>query len=273
MTKKVFYNASLPRSGSTLLQNLLAQNPDIYTSPTSGLFDLLTGTKTIFTDTTEFVAQDRSITINGYKGLLKGSIYGYYDGVTDKPYSIDKNRTWIGEYRFIDSFDPEPKIICMVRDLRSIFSSIEKKYRQNPLLDHEITNWKDLRGITTYQRVIELSNSRLISTSTQCIWQAMLEKYDDKILFIKYEDFCVTPFLYLKKIYSYLELPYFEHDIKNVQQVTHENDQLYGSFADHIIKPTITPLQEDFKQVLGDDVCNMITDMYDWYYDKFNYKR
>jgi hypothetical protein len=68
-------------------------------------------------------------------------------------------------------------------------------------------------------------------------------------------------------------LPYFEHDIKNVQQVTHENDQLYGSFADHIIKPTITPLQEDFNQVLGNDICNMITDMYGWYYDKFNYKQ
>jgi sulfotransferase len=161
----------------------------------------------------------------------------------------------------------------MVRDLRSIFSSIEKKYRQNPLLDHEITNWKDLRGITTYQRVIELSNSRLISTSTQSIWQSVLEKYDDKILFIKYEDFCVTPFLYLKKIYSYLGLPYFEHDVKNVQQVTHENDQLYGSFADHIIKPIIIPLEEDFKQVLGNDVCNMITNMYGWYYDKFNYKQ
>jgi sulfotransferase len=272
MTKKVFYNASLPRSGSTLLQNVLAQNPEIYTSPTSGLFDIVTGTKTIYTNSTEFVAQDQSVTIDGYRSLVKGAMYGYYNGMTDKPYSIDKNRGWIGEYKFIEAFDPDAKIICMVRDLRSIYSSIEKKYRKNPLLDHEITNWHELRGITTYKRVIELSTSRLISTSTESIYQAILEGYDSKILFIKYEDFCVDPFTYLKKIYTYLELPYFEHDIINVQQVTHENDQLYGSFADHIIKPTIAPVQEDYSHILGFEVCKLITDMYDWYYHHFDYK-
>lgn len=272
MTKKVFYNSSLPRAGSTLLQNLLAQNPEIYSSPTSGLFDLITSTKTTYTNTTEFVAQDQSLTINGYKGLLKGAMYGYYDGMSDRPYSIDKSRAWIGEYKFLDSFDSNPKIICMVRDLRSIYSSIEKKYRENPLLEHELTNWKDVKGITTYQRVLELSNSRLISTSTQCIYQSMLEGYDNKILFIKYEDFCVTPLLYIKKIYTYLGIPYFEHDFNNIQQFTNEYDQLYGSFGDHTIRPKITPVQEDFRTVLGSEVCHLITDMYRWYYDKFNYK-
>ena len=33
--------SGLPRSGSTLLQNILSQNPRFYCSPTSGLFDLL----------------------------------------------------------------------------------------------------------------------------------------------------------------------------------------------------------------------------------------
>lgn len=272
MTQKIFYNSSLPRAGSTLLQNLLAQNPDIYTSPTSGLFDLITATRTSYTNNIEFLAQDQSLTINGYKGLLKGAMYGYYDGMTDRPYSIDKFRAWIGEYKFLDSFDSDPKIICMVRDLRSIYSSIEKKYRENPLLDHEITNWKDVVGISTYQRIIELSNSRLMSTSTQCIYQSILEGYDDKILYIKYEDFCVSPLLYVKKIYSYLGLPYFEHDINNVQQVTHENDQLYGSFGDHKIRNKIVPVEEDFRRILGDDSCRLITDMYGWYYNKFNYK-
>jgi hypothetical protein len=99
-----------------------------------------------------------------------------------------------------------------------------------------------------------------------------LEGYDKKILFIKFEEFCIDPISHLKKIYKYLELPYFEHDVNNVEQVTHENDQLYGSFADHIIKPTITPLQEDYKHVLGFPVCKLITDTYDWYYHHFDYK-
>jgi hypothetical protein len=41
MIKKVFYNSSMPRAGSTLIQNILGQNPDLYTTPTSGLFEML----------------------------------------------------------------------------------------------------------------------------------------------------------------------------------------------------------------------------------------
>lgn len=35
--QKIFYNSSLPRSGSTLLQNVFNQNPDMYATPTSGV--------------------------------------------------------------------------------------------------------------------------------------------------------------------------------------------------------------------------------------------
>ena len=31
MIKKIFYNSSLPRSGSTLIQNILGQNPEFHT--------------------------------------------------------------------------------------------------------------------------------------------------------------------------------------------------------------------------------------------------
>ena len=43
--KKIFFNSSLPRSGSTLLQNLIAQNPEFYCTPTSGLGDLILNAK------------------------------------------------------------------------------------------------------------------------------------------------------------------------------------------------------------------------------------
>jgi glutaredoxin-like YruB-family protein len=34
MTKQIFFNASMPRAGSTLIQNILMQNPEIYSTPT-----------------------------------------------------------------------------------------------------------------------------------------------------------------------------------------------------------------------------------------------
>jgi len=38
---KIFFHCSLPRSGSTILQNILGQNPDFYVTPTSGLMELI----------------------------------------------------------------------------------------------------------------------------------------------------------------------------------------------------------------------------------------
>ena len=272
MVKKVIYNSSFPRSGSTLLQNIFAQNPDMYPSPTSGLFDILTASKTLYSDSVSFLAQNQKETIHGYRGLLKGAIYGYYNSMTDRSYAIDKHRGWLGEYKFINEYDPNVKMICLVRDLRSIYSSLEKKYRQNPLLDHEVTSWKDLRGTSTYKRIIELSNSVLMSTSTESLYQSILEGYDKNILFIKFEDFCINPDFYMKQIYEYLELPYFLHNFNNIEQFTHENDQMYGSFGDHTIQSKLEPVFEDYKYILGYDTCELIVNTYKWFYDYFKYK-
>ena len=74
MPNKIFYNSSLPRAGSTLIQNILAQNPDIYTTPTSGLYEILAACRTIFTDGLEFKAQDNQQMLTGFRSLLKSSL-------------------------------------------------------------------------------------------------------------------------------------------------------------------------------------------------------
>ena len=40
MEKKIFFQSSLPRAGSTLLQNIIGQNPEFYVTPTSGVLEL-----------------------------------------------------------------------------------------------------------------------------------------------------------------------------------------------------------------------------------------
>ena len=60
MVKKIFYNSSLPRAGSTIIQNILAQNPEIYPTPTSGIFEMLNGVRAIYSNSPEFKAQDET---------------------------------------------------------------------------------------------------------------------------------------------------------------------------------------------------------------------
>ena len=59
--EKIFFQSSLPRSGSTLLQNILGQNPDFYVSPTSGVLELLFAARNNYTNDVAFKAQDSKL--------------------------------------------------------------------------------------------------------------------------------------------------------------------------------------------------------------------
>jgi sulfotransferase len=272
MISKIFYNSSLPRSGSTLIQNILAQNPDIYTTPTSGLFEMLAACRTIFTDSLEFKAQDTEEMQTGFKSLLKSALYGFYEPLTNRKYVIDKCRGWNSEWEFINAFDPEPKIICMIRDIRAIFASLEKKYRSNPLIDHHIANWGDLTGTTTDKRMVVWSNNPPIGPSMDRLYQVCVQGLHKHILFVKFEELCENPNLQLQRIYEYLEIPYFQHDFENIEQFTREDDKWYGIFGDHIIRQQLRPVRDDFYEVLGPNACRLIEDSYQWFFNDFGYK-
>ena len=272
MIKRVFYNASFPRSGSTLLQNVMGQNPDIFPSTTSGMFTMLMETRRIFTNHVLFQAQNQTELLPGFRSFLKNGIDGYYSGLTNKPYAIDKFRGWAGEYNFINDYDPNPKIVVMVRDLRSIFSSMEKKYRANPLKSFNVTDYMYPIGNSTITRIDHMIQQPMIDLSLENLWDCMLQKNDKHIHFIKFEEFCKFPTETMEELYEYLEIPYYEHDFNNIEQLTHENDQLYGSYADHSIRKTFSPPTEDFKEILGEQACEYITEKYKWFYNYFKYK-
>jgi sulfotransferase len=271
MVQKIFHNSSLPRAGSTIIQNILAQNPEIYPTPTSGVFELLNGVRTVYSNSQEFKAQDKDLMEKGYKSFLKNGIYSFYNEITDRPYVIDKCRGWSMEYKFIDFYDPNPKIICMVRDVRAIYASMEKKYRKNPQLELNVANWQTLEGTTTDKRIVSWSNTVPIAPSMDRLYQVILEGLHEKILFVKFEDFTSNPASEMRRIYEYLELPYFEHDFNNVEQMTKEDDSVYGIYGDHKIKNKIEPLRNDFNDVLGINASNWIKTNYKWYYDQFLY--
>ena len=72
----------MPRAGSTLMQNILGQNPDIHTTPTSGLYEMLAASRTIFSDSLEFKAQNEQQMMEGFKGYLKSGLYGFFNNIT-----------------------------------------------------------------------------------------------------------------------------------------------------------------------------------------------
>ena len=270
MVEKLFFNSSLPRSGSTLLQNIIAQNPNFYVTPTSGVLELVFGARANYTNSPEFKAQNSDDMRLAFKSFCRDGVFGFYNSLTDKRYVMDKSRGW-GYYRdFLDFFYPNPKIVCMIRDPRSIFSSMEKNFRKNPDKAN-MTSDAEMKNITTEQRIDTWVNSQPVGLAFERLRQIIKEGKSKQILFVKYEDLTKNPSKEMDKLYEYLEVDKYEHDFNNVEQTTKEDDEVYGVFGDHKIQSQVVFRNPDYKEILGINTSNWVKQHYSWFYENFNY--
>lgn len=274
MLEKIFFQSSLPRSGSTLLQNILGQNPDIYATPTSGLMELVYGAKFNYTNTEEFkFALNQDELDKAFSSFCNHGVHAYCRSLTDKKYFLDKGRSW-GYYIFwLEHFmEYTPKVICMVRDLRDVFASMEAAFRKNPNKE-TLVNWAEMKNNTVPKRIDFWATNPPIGISVERLESILSEGHGHKILFIKYEDFCLNPEQQISRIYNYLEIPYFHHNFDFIEQITHENDAPHMGYGDHIIRNTLELNQSKAKQLLGDNVCDWIFNRYKWFFDYFKYNK
>ena len=174
--QRIFFNSSLPRAGSTLLSNIVGHHPNFYTSPTSGLIDLILGSRIGYNDSRETAYTDTEIWKKGFINFNRYGLVGFMNAVSDKPYHLDKSRMWAAYYDLLNIIVPNPKVVLMVRDLRAIYSSMEKKFRQNPDVDIKIMNNVEMTGITTEQRVTIWSNTHPVGYSVIKLNELILQK-------------------------------------------------------------------------------------------------
>ena len=269
--EQIFFQSSLPRAGSTLLQNILGQNPDFYVTPTSGVLELLFAARQNYTNDIGFKAQDPDLMKKGWLNFCRQGIEGFFNGITNKKYIVDKSRGWGINYNFLNSFYSKPKIVCMVRDLRCIYSSMEKNFRKNPEMDPGIVNWSEMKGTTTAKRVDLWAQSPPIGIALERLQQIMTEGIDKNILFIRFEDLTSNPQTELDKIYDFFGVERYQHDFKNVEQLTQDDDTIHGIFGDHTIRKEVKPIPPTYNHYLGEELSQNIINSYPWFYKYFKY--
>lgn len=271
---KIFFNSSMPRSGSTLMQNILGNNPKIYATPTSALLDMLNASRRVYTNSPSVKAQDEIEMRKGFLMYSRFAVEGFFHGITDRPYAIDKSRGWVINLPYLESFCPEPKIICVVRDLRDIVASMEKNHRKSPEM-WDVSLEDSATGVTLGERIgVWLSPNAKPVGNTLNNLREMINRYpnlEDKVCFVRFEDLCAHPENVMKAVYEYLELDYFPIDYNNIKQVTFEDDKFHGKYGDHKIKSSVQPVKSYAKELLGDVICNQLVERHRWYFEYFNY--
>ena len=251
------------------MQNILAQNPRFYCTPTSGVIDLMLASRKYYTELAEFKAQDPDLMQKGFINYCRYSINGFYEGVTDKPVCVDKCRSWFHYHDWVKQFVPNPKYIVCIRDLRAILSSMEKLFRKNrDRADaDEVTG--TLTMITVNNRVMRWLNGPPVGIAIGRLIEAIQTNLVKQLHVVRFEDLTTNPAEVMKRVYDYLEEPYYAHDFNNVAQMTHENDQYHTIYGDHRIRSKVEPVTPDFVDVLGRDLCNMVRTNYALFYNAF----
>jgi len=269
--EKLVCNASMPRSGSELLQVILHQNPRIYASPTSPLLEYQFAARQNY-GLPEIRAQQPQLMQRAFLAMCRGMAESYYAEITDRPVVVDKNRGWSHYFEWVEQWCPEPKMICMVRDLRSVVASMERIYRKTRHMPVGPDNPREIRNMTVGQRVQHWLNTQPIGLALARTRDLFQRGLGDRILFVRYENLCESPVETLAKVYDFIGEEPIIHNFKDLKKEVVEDDSHFGPFGSHRVRPELTaPKRSDWNDVLPGPIAAGIRQGNGWFFDAFNY--
>lgn len=269
MVKKIYYNSSLPRAGSTLLSNIIAQNPSFYCTPTSGLSEYVLNSMHTFNNCQAVKAQDKDEMEVSFLNYIKFGMLGYFQGTTDKPNILDKSRDWAIHYGLLSKIQETPKVIFMIRDIRAIYASMEKNFRKNPHRENQVQSPVNLVGTTLDKRVDIWADGLPVGIAMDRLKDIFQQGLNKNMLFIRYEDLMARPQETMDRVYAYLGVDGFLHSFDKITQVTKEDDRVHGIYGDHLLREEFKMLPNDFEEILGIELSEKIKNTYQWFFNKF----
>lgn len=260
--KTVHYVTGTPRSCSTLLCNILAQNPKFHATASSGLIDLIYPSRKNLSDLGEFKSMDPKDAENMFCDWARGGIVNAFNSLTDRPIVFDKGRSWIGYLDLLFHLFPEAKVIVPVRDVRGILTSFEKKRRKHPAYFEAEEN--PATNFTTIERRVQswLASPKL-GIAVERLHEAST-RFKDNLHFVHAEHLTESPKQTMMKLYSYLGEEYFEHDFNNVEQYTSEHDGVWWPFGVHEIRREVKPLKREWNDILGRQLAETVNQKFSW---------
>ena len=258
--KTIYFLAGLPRSGSTLLMNILAQNPVIHATPTSGILDMLVSVRNHWNQNEAFRAMDRDLSEGIKERVLRGMLQDYFAHV-DQPICIDKNRIWTEYLELAEVLvrgRQNVKVLITVRDLRDVLASFERLYRKTSALSQLAQESGTALKFKTATGRVEVfaDDAQPVGRAFNAIRDAVTRGWLDCMHFIEYEQLTRQPQQTLSGIYDFLGIESYAHNFNYVEQVTVEDDFVYGFKDLHIIRPKVEPQSSQWQKTYDDTVIN-----------------
>lgn len=248
--KTFYFISGLPRSGSTLLANILAQNPRFHTTGTSGIMDIMFSVRNNWDQLVEFKASPNDA---AKLRVLRGILYSYYSDI-DRPVVFDKCRGWLSLLEMAEAvLGYRVKVLVPVRDLRDVLASFEKIWRkvsESKQIAQERNNYSKFQTIQG-RCDVWLSPEQPVGLAYNRLSDALVRGFGSRMFLVDFDDLTTEPEKTMNSIYDFLGEKKFKHDFENVEQVTWENDLVHGIDGLHEIRSKVEPVKSQWPVVLG----------------------
>jgi sulfotransferase len=245
--------SGLPRSGSTLLCNILAQNQRIHATATSGILEMLFQVRNSWDTVAEFRAMDERQSMATKQRVLAAMLTSYFADV-DRPVVFDKSRGWLAHLEMAEALlGYKPKVLVPVRDLRDVLASFERLWRQTSALAQttdEAANYLAYQQIT-HRLATWAGASGPVGMAYNRIKDALARGWGPQMHYVRYELLTAKPAETMAAVYRFLDEQPYRHDFEHVEQVTVEDDRVYGFTNLHAIRPRVQPQPPTWPGVLG----------------------
>lgn len=261
MTKTFHFINGMPRSGSTLLANILNQNPRFWATPTSGLCPLLMQTAHAWNEISEIRA---SATVEDKLATLRAVLEGFHSRIT-QPVVFDKSRGWACAFETLENIlGVKPKILVAYRDIPSILSSCEKLFRRELAAPESTARWGQNMETIEGRLAFWSDGAQLVGGAYNRIKDCVARGHRASLHFINFDDLTSRPAQTMNAVYEFLGENPHDHDFENVEQSTHENDSAHGFTDLHTIRIAVKPVKKDYREILGAAGEKYAGVSYDW---------
>ena len=255
MSKDIHFVCGLPRSGSTLLCNLLAQHPDVHTTPTSACHESLFVLRNNWNQWLEHKAAKDLADDKNLQRVMHAMIHAYHD--TDKPVVIDKGRGWTSLLEMAEfALGREAKVLVPVRNISQIVASMEKLHRKAAHKKQDSGDYFAAQTVDGRAKQV-LAKEGVLGLAYNRLKDAAQRGLADRLLLVEFDALTSKPTETMAEVWDFLGMEAPEHNFNNVEQTTTEDDSVHGLDL-HTIRPIIEPVPDDSEEVLGTTLCKTL---------------
>ena len=207
--KQLFFLVAQPRSGNTLFTSIMNQNPEIACTPNSITLEIM---KDLFllkqTDVFQNYPDHKSL------DNVLDVVYDNYYKDWPQPIIIDRGpvMTEGNLYLMQKHFKRPFKCIVLLRDTVDVLASYMKWYTENP--DAFVNK---LANTDEEKLSIVMNKEGAVAKDLEAIKNSY--NYKDICHYVKYDDLVSQPEQEIRKVYQFMNLPYFNHRFQDLQQV------------------------------------------------------